>query len=478
MTEKPIIPKIIHQLWIGSKPPPILLMNTWKEKHPTFEYIFWNEKEFVNRNMVFECESKINLIQEINGKADIMRWEILLKYGGIFLDADSICIEPLNDLFEMEDYDGFAAFENENHRRGLVATVTLGFIPQHPLCRDIINHILYSSTIDNEILTTKAWYSVGPALITRFLNLGNYSTFYIFPSYYFLPHHFTGDCYRGHKKVYAFQEWANTKNSYDSIHTLTLPTDLTTPPIDKWISILISSYNTPRKYIKECLNSIAEQIGYFGMEIVWINDGSTKEYTAELEDELQRFKITTRFTSVKYQLLNTNMGQYEALSIGVNLCSHSLIFRFDSDNIMFPYRILHQYNFMKSNPNVMISFAGIRMFDGENIKNVIKDIIHPPVITLNEFLKYNSTWLMNASTMCFYKKAVLEVGNYNKTVFHKTYAEDYALILRFLKKYGAIYNIDEILELYRVHTNQTTQIVNRSKNTNELINRIIYDILM
>ena len=40
------IPKIIHQLWIGSKPAPIKFMNTWKEKHVKlgFEYIFWNEE--------------------------------------------------------------------------------------------------------------------------------------------------------------------------------------------------------------------------------------------------------------------------------------------------------------------------------------------------------------------------------------------------------------------------------------------------
>jgi predicted glycogen debranching enzyme len=31
------IPKIIHQLWIGTKPAPITLMNTWKEKNPDFK---------------------------------------------------------------------------------------------------------------------------------------------------------------------------------------------------------------------------------------------------------------------------------------------------------------------------------------------------------------------------------------------------------------------------------------------------------
>ena len=34
------IPKIIHQLWIGPHPVPTTLMDTWKEKHPEFEYIF------------------------------------------------------------------------------------------------------------------------------------------------------------------------------------------------------------------------------------------------------------------------------------------------------------------------------------------------------------------------------------------------------------------------------------------------------
>ena len=38
------IPKIIHQIWIGNKPRPEKLMDTWKEKNPDFEYKFWNEE--------------------------------------------------------------------------------------------------------------------------------------------------------------------------------------------------------------------------------------------------------------------------------------------------------------------------------------------------------------------------------------------------------------------------------------------------
>ena len=36
-----MIPKIIHQIWIGPRPAPEKLMATWKEKNPSFEYIRW-----------------------------------------------------------------------------------------------------------------------------------------------------------------------------------------------------------------------------------------------------------------------------------------------------------------------------------------------------------------------------------------------------------------------------------------------------
>ena len=119
------IPKIIHQLWIGPKPRPSKFMDTWREKHPDYEYIMWNEDEIKKRDLKLECQHRVNEIEEINGKADIIRWEILYHYGGLFLDADSICIEPLNILIDKGS--SFAGYENEQVRKGLVATGTMAF---------------------------------------------------------------------------------------------------------------------------------------------------------------------------------------------------------------------------------------------------------------------------------------------------------------------------------------------------------------
>ena len=77
------IPKILHQLWIGSKPRPSKFMQTWKDKHPDHEYIMWNEEEIEKRGITLQCQERIDEIEEINGKADIIRWEILYHYGGL-----------------------------------------------------------------------------------------------------------------------------------------------------------------------------------------------------------------------------------------------------------------------------------------------------------------------------------------------------------------------------------------------------------
>ena len=399
--------------------------------------------------MIFRSLDKINKIQSICGKVDIMRWEILFEYGGIFIDADSICIEPLDELIEKSvNMNGFASFENENCRKGLISNGTVGFTKNHHLCNNIIEYILNDELTDYYIMNYNDWYSVGPVLLTRILNTYNYDDFYIFPSYYFLPEHFTGIKYIGHRKVYAFQVWGSTNKIYDNINSFILPEYLSCPNNDKWISILISSFNTPRNFVIECLDSIADQIGYLGIELVWINVGSSSEYSNILEEELHIFEKKTRFTKVIYKKLDTNK-EYQAISIGLNLCSYSLIFQMDSYDIMVPHRLLHQYTFMINNPDVDICLSGIRLFKSSNNSNDINficDIVDPTVLT-NDFLVNNTYGSMNRSTMCFRKESILSLGIY------KILYDD--LELHFLKKNSFITNIPDILVYCRIYNKQS-----------------------
>lgn len=450
------IPRIVHQLWIGTKPAPTNMMITWKQKHSDFEYILWTEDEIAKRGITFVCQKQIDEMNEINGKADIMRWEILYKYGGFFVDADCICIEPFDDYFS--NCVAFATYENESIRKELIATGTMGFIPEYPLCKDIIEWIRGETVESIDLLkNVRAWGSVGPGALTRFLETGKYKDFSVYPSHCFLPIHFTGSEYTGHKKVYAFQAWGTANQNYGAMNDIALPIQLLEPIF--YVSVLIPSYNTRLDYIKECLESIKCQTGHFGIELVWINDGSSPEYSSVLENELREFEKRVRFCKVVYHAMPENMGISYCLHEGVKMCTNEYIFRMDSDDIMFPTRIQSQLRVMKQNTEYVMCGTNVRTFRNDDMANIrkktmLRNTSHPAVVTFDNVIRNNMTWFMNHPTLCFRKSAVLKVGNYDYSHGKKYLKEDYDLEIRILEKYGAVYNLPEVLLLYRIHEGQ------------------------
>lgn len=463
------IPKIIHQIWIGPKPMPSKFMDTFRDKHPDFEYIRWTETELQARGFKMECQEAFDRMTELCGKADILRWEILYHYGGIYQDADSICLEPFDNFFLEKN--AFAAFENETVRQGLVAVGTMGFPPKHPLCRAAIDWILTHDTCPTTC-GLRAWATTGPVLLTSLLNTGKYSDFSVFPSHCFIPIHFTGVKYEGHKKVYCYQEWGSTKQNYDVMNKIEVPVELREPK--EWVSVLVSSYNTKHFYIHECLDSIRSQNGHFGIELVWINDGSNEIMTRLLEMELENFKNTSRFTKVVYHKNPINLGIGASLQKGINLCSNEYIVKMDSDDIMYPDRIRRQLKFMKSTPDCVICGTNLSTFrcDPNSPKDKILMLLktnHPSIITIDSFLKKPSEWIMNHPTLMYKKSAVLTVGNYNP-ILNKC-SEDYDLELRLLKWYGKLHNIPDILLYYRIHPEQSTFNGASSTPENKLIRK-------
>lgn len=468
------IPKIIHQIWIGPHPMPTNFMNSWKNKNPDYEYICWTEEKIKELNFTFRCQKIIDIVELYHGKADIMRLEILYKYGGIYLDADSICIEPLNDTFLKNK--AFATYENENKRGDLVANGNIGFIPNYPLCNDAINYILDEENL-TFILSNPPWKVLGPGLLTSLLKTDKYKDFVVYPSYTFLPSHFTGEKYEGHKKVYAYQEWGSTRQHYDRMNEIQLPNEYLSP--NEWVSILISSYNTKHIYVVECLESIKNQNGHFGIELVWINDGSNELNSKLLNLELNKFTRETRFTTVKYITMDKNRGISYCLKKGVEECSNEIIIKMDSDDIMFPERIKTQLVFMRENPECMMVGSNIQMFktkDNTKEKDLLQITSHKNKITWNDYKQSKSHWIMNHPSLCYKKSAVLSVGNYNINM--GSMSEDLELELRILKKYDVLYNIEEPLLYYRIHKDQTTYNGNSLKENHITIrNNFIEEII-
>ena len=207
-----MIPKKLHFVWVGDESKcPHNCINTWRELNPDYEVRVWGNEDYKS----YEWENKRHMEemwkQELNGVADIMRYEILYNEGGITLDADSICLRPLEDwLLEPNE---FACWENEFVRPGLVAAGYLGSVPRSPFFGQIIGNMSMESTICNDM----AWKTVGPLRVTKSWQEMKYPMT-IYPSHYFIPKHFSGIEYEGNGPIFATQLWGSTRRIYDQIY--------------------------------------------------------------------------------------------------------------------------------------------------------------------------------------------------------------------------------------------------------------------
>jgi hypothetical protein len=97
-----LIPKVLHWIWFGDKPLPAQharWMETWRRFHPGWDYQLWTDRNrptFTNESQWLEADN-------FAAKADIARYEIICRFGGIYVDTDIECvrsIEPLLDRVE------------------------------------------------------------------------------------------------------------------------------------------------------------------------------------------------------------------------------------------------------------------------------------------------------------------------------------------------------------------------------------------
>lgn len=98
--KKPFIPQIIHQTWDSYSVPRTFVENiySWVDLHPDWEYWFWTTKavqcfleKHYNQYMYMYSKYSNNV-----SKADAMRYFVLHKYGGVYVDLDTKCIKPLD----------------------------------------------------------------------------------------------------------------------------------------------------------------------------------------------------------------------------------------------------------------------------------------------------------------------------------------------------------------------------------------------
>jgi len=129
-----MIPKIIHHVWLGNKPFPEEFNRyrlSWMKHHPTWTMMFWDEDnlpKLINQNSLKLC----NTYSEMS---DVIRYELLYKYGGIYLDCDFSCYKNVEPL--IKDLKLFISTEDNVHLSGGF----IGSVPKHPIIKRLIRLI-------------------------------------------------------------------------------------------------------------------------------------------------------------------------------------------------------------------------------------------------------------------------------------------------------------------------------------------------
>ena len=188
------IPKIIHYCWFGGNPLPELAQKciaSWKKFCPDYEIKEWNESNYDVRKIQYTAQAYD--AKKYAFVSDYARFDILYKYGGVYLDTDVELIKPLDEIVKQ------GAFCGVEHP-GLV-NVGLGMAT--PAESQIFHEILDSYQSD-KFINADGTYNLKTVVVRvsdifkkyGFSNkdgIQEIAGFRIYPAEYFCPKNYLGE---------------------------------------------------------------------------------------------------------------------------------------------------------------------------------------------------------------------------------------------------------------------------------------------
>jgi mannosyltransferase OCH1-like enzyme len=103
-----MIPRILHQCWVGDPMPRDVRawVKSVGQHHPDWSHIVWTEA------MLLELDINVRTLKEKYGSwASVTNWvrlALLMRFGGVWLDTDIEALDSL-DRLPLENYKAFAA---------------------------------------------------------------------------------------------------------------------------------------------------------------------------------------------------------------------------------------------------------------------------------------------------------------------------------------------------------------------------------
>lgn len=247
--------------------------------------------------------------------------------------------------------------------------------------------------------------------------------------------------------------------------------------MDKF-SVVTSVYrNDKPEFVRVALDSMLVEQTLKPSEIVLVRDGSVP---VDLERLL--FEYEAKYSDVMHIIrLDKNGGLGNALKLGVENATYSLVARMDSDDICLPKRFEKQVAYMAEHQECDIVGGQMTEFIGEPTNVIGKRVVPESNEAIYEYMK--SRCALNHVTVMFRKDTILKVGNYQDWFWN----EDYYLWVRMMMNKCVFANLSDVLVNVRSGEDQyarrggmkyfkSEEGIQRLMLDNKLINRYEYSV--
>lgn len=134
-----MIPRIIHRIWLGGPEPEWTagFADTWRQ--PGWRVVEWDDELVaglgpLHNQGIFDAAEDLAPDHIGQLRSDVVRLELLYRFGGVYVDADFECLRPIDPHIE-----GIACFAAWEAQGRWVNNAIMGAVPFHPFVERLID---------------------------------------------------------------------------------------------------------------------------------------------------------------------------------------------------------------------------------------------------------------------------------------------------------------------------------------------------
>jgi len=198
------VPRVFHRIWLGSQPmPPIFERwgQSWLAHHPGWTLRTWEDADVAGLcSDDPELRAQLARCPNHSQKSNVLRYKIVSRLGGVYIDTDFQCLRSIEPLIEGADL--FAAWQKKDRKNPTaLAPGFFGAVPRHPFTSALVAGI---ARLDLEQFRT-----TGPRYFTA-VATDHLSGMRVFDKTLFYPYDWN-ELHRAHDRyqdAYAVHHWA------------------------------------------------------------------------------------------------------------------------------------------------------------------------------------------------------------------------------------------------------------------------------